>query len=201
MILILLIFFWRAAGAMATVALLPFLFVALWVPDIANVRLDDTTHYLGRVSGIGWIDPSAMEIRHRIDQVRYFVTDLSRRGAPIFDFSNQPALYFFCDRPNPTRFYQVPILSPPEFQRETILALEKAKPPVVIRRSPQEFDVFDGIDNAIRAQAVAAYLDDFYSFAHTTRGVEVWVRKSPAPPLNLAGYLRRLRVPTLKELG
>ena len=201
MILILLIFFWRAAGAMATVALLPFLFVALWVPDIANVRLDDTTHYLGRVSGIGWIDPSAMEIRHRIDQVRYFVTDLSRRGAPIFDFSNQPALYFFCDRPNPTRFYQVPILSPPEFQREVIIALERAKPPIVIRRSPQQFDVFDGIDNSVRAQAVASYINDYYSYNASTWGVEIWTRNASARRLNIDGYMRQIRLPSLRELG
>jgi hypothetical protein len=199
MILILLVLFARV-GRLWVALLVPLLAVALWVPDIANARLDDTTHYQGRVSH-AVRDPQAEEIKNRIDAVRYWVWQHSKPNQPIFDFSNQPALYFFCERPNPTRFYQVPILSPPAFQRETILALEKAKPPVVIRRSPQEFDVFDGIDNAIRAQAVAAYLDDFYSFAHTTRGVEVWVRKSPAPPLNLVGYMRRFRIPTLKELG
>jgi hypothetical protein len=171
------------------------------VPDIANARLNDTTHYLGRVSGIGFIDPSAAEIRHRIDQVRYFVTDLSRRGAPIFDFSNQPALYFFCDRPNPTRFYQVPILSPPEFQREVIVALDAARPPIVIRRSPQEFDVFDGIDNSVRAPAVASYINDYYSYAASTWGVEVWTRKARMPRLDLDGYMRQIRLPSLQELG
>jgi len=201
MIVILLVFLWRAAGPMATMALLPLFFVVLWVPDIANARVDDTIHYLGRVSGIGFIDPSAAEIRHRIDQVRYFVADLSRRGAPIFDFSNQPALYFFCDRPNPTRFYQVPVLSPPEFQREVIVALERAKPPIVIRRSPQQFDAFDGIDNSVRAQAVASYINDYYSYAASTWGVEVWTRKPRVPPLNLDGYLRQIRLPSLKELG
>ncbi|HEX9406374.1 MAG TPA: hypothetical protein VF975_03605, partial [Thermoanaerobaculia bacterium] len=201
MILILLVFLRRAAGAIATVALLPFLFVALWVPDIVNSRLDDATHYLGRVSGIGWVDPSASEIRHRIDQVRYFVTDLSQSGAPIFDFSNQPAFYFFCDRPNPTRFYQVPILSPPEFQREVILALERAKPPIVIRRSPQEFDVFDGIDNSVRAQAVASYINDYYSYAASTWGVEIWTRNAGSGRLNLDGYMRQVRLPSMKELG
>jgi hypothetical protein len=200
MILILLVLFARAAR-LWVLLLVPFLAFALWVPDIANTRLDDTVHYQGRVTGAAFKDPQADEIKNRIDAVRYWVWQHAKPNQPIFDFSNQPALYFFCERPNPTRFYQVPILSPPAFQKETILALQRAKPPVVIRRSPQEFDVFDGIDNAIRAQAVAAYLDDFYDFAHTSRGVEVWVRKSPEPALNLAGYMRRFRVPTLKELG
>ncbi|MEO8033796.1 MAG: hypothetical protein ABI837_05140 [Acidobacteriota bacterium] len=183
------------------IAVLPLFLVVLWVPDIANGRLDDTIHYQGRVSSIGFVDPEAVEIRHRIDQVRYYVFSLSRRGAPIFDFSNQPAFYFFCDRPNPTRFYQVPILSPHEFQRETIMALERAKPPLVIRRSPQQFDVFDGVDNSIRAQAVAAYIDDHYAYARSVRGVELWQRKAASYRFDPDSYLRRIRIPTLRELN
>jgi hypothetical protein len=201
MIVILLVIFARTAGRLAAAALLVILSVALWAPDIANSRLDDLTHYQGRVSGIGWVDPQAMEIRHRIDQVRFWVTQLSPRGAPIFDFSDQPALYFFCDRPNPTRFYQVPIMSPPAFQREVILALERAKPPIAIRRSPAGFDVFDGIDNAVRAQAVASYLDDHYVYDSSTWGTELWRRKDPAPALNLAGYMREIRIPSLRDIG
>ncbi|MEA2568421.1 MAG: hypothetical protein QOI24_422 [Acidobacteriota bacterium] len=187
---------------LAAIAILPFIAIALWVPDIANARIDDTVHYLGRVSRIGYIEPAAEDIRHRIEQVRYHVFELSPKGSPIFDFSNQPAFYFFCDRPNPTRFYQVPILSPREYQRETIVALERAKPSLVIRRSPQEFDVFDGIENATRAQAVAAYIDDRYAYARSTRGVEIWKRKPGASaPISVDSYLRRIKLPTLKELN
>jgi hypothetical protein len=191
----------QAFVILATAIVVPLLAVMLWVPDIANMRLDDMTHYLGRVSHIGWIDPAAEEIRNRVIGVKSVVDELSKPNEPIFDFSNQPALYFFCERPNPTRFYQVPILSPREYQIETIRALERTKPPLVIRHSPQEFDVFDGIDNSIRAQAVAGYIDDHYSYAGSTRGVEIWRRRTDAPPLNLNGYLARIRIPTLEELG
>jgi hypothetical protein len=191
----------QAFVILATAIVVPLLAVMLWVPDIANMRLDDMTHYLGRVSRIGWIDPAAEEIRNRVIGVKSVVDELSRPNEPIFDFSNQPALYFFCERPNPTRFYQVPILSPREYQIETIRDLERAKPPLVIRHSPQEFDVFDGIDNSIRAQAVAGYIDDHYSYARSTRGVEIWRRRTDAAPLNLNGYLARIRIPTLEELG
>ena len=215
MILILLVFLGRASASvwrtrdraaqafvtLAAAASMPLLAVMLWVPDIANLRLDDTTHYLGRVSRIGWIDPAAEEIRNRVDAIKSVVDSLSKPGQPIFDFSNQPALYFFCDRPNPTRFYQVPILSPRAYQIETIRALEHARPPLVIRRSPQEFDVFDGIDNSIRAQAVAAYIDDHYTFARSTRGVEIWRRRAESSPLNMAAYLNLIRIPSLEELG
>ena len=191
----------RPLAIVSLIALFPILYVTLWVPDLMNARLDDVTHYAARVQQREFVDPALPEIQQRIREVRDGVTRLSKPGEPMFDFSNQPALYFFCDRPNPTRFYQVPIMSPWEFQREVIVALELARPPVVIRRSPQGFDQFDGIDNTVRAQAVAAYLDDHYEYADTRYGVELWKRKRTAVPLLTDLYLRRISVPTVKELG
>ena len=184
---------------LAAAAVAPLFFTALWVPDVLNFRLDDLVHYQPRVNG-SIREPIADEVNGRIESVRYHVYDLTPKGSAIFDFSNQPAFYFFLDRPNPTRFYQVPILSPADFQRETIEALERAKPPLVIRRSPQGFDVFDGIDNSIRAQAVAAYIDDRYAYARSVRGVELWTRKNTNERLNARSYLRLIRVPSAKEL-
>ncbi|MBV9495464.1 MAG: hypothetical protein JOZ54_14540, partial [Acidobacteria bacterium] len=185
---------------LAAVALFPLLFVALWVPDIINLRINDALHYQGRVSRIGFVDPEAEEVRNRIDSMRYHVFELTKPGQPIFDFSNQPAFYFFCDRPNPTRFYQVPILSPRRFQEEAIVELEKAKPALVIRRSPSGFDNFDNVDNTTRAQAVAAYIDAHYAYNRSVRGVELWTRKKPESRFELGSYMRRIRMPSEKEL-
>ncbi|MGZ8833391.1 MAG: hypothetical protein ACXW19_09395, partial [Thermoanaerobaculia bacterium] len=80
-------------------------------------------------------------------------------------------------------------------------ALERTKPPIVIRRSPQGFDVFDGVDNSIRAQAVAAYIDDHYAYARSTRGVELWTRKPVSQRADAGHYLRLIRIPTAKELS
>jgi hypothetical protein len=191
----------QAFLVLACVVLLPLFVFALWVPDIANARLDDTIHYWPRVTHIGYVDPAAEAIRYRIQDVGYYVYQHSRKGDPIYDFSNQPALYFFTNRPNPTRFYQVPIASPRAFQREVIERLERAKPPVVIRRSPQGFDVFDGVDNSIRAQAIAAYLDEHYEYTLTTRGVEIWTRKRGRLPYTLDAYLAQIRMPDKKQLN
>ena len=136
----------------------------------------------------------------RITDVSKGIRELTRRGEPIFDFSNQPAFYFFADRPNPTRFYQVPILSPREFQAETIRDLERARPKVVIRRSPEMFDQFDGVTNDLRAQAVSAYLDETYRFYRSVRGVELWTRRRDVRPRTVADYLRAIRLPNQEEL-
>jgi hypothetical protein len=190
----------RVFLAALAAAIVPAIAVLFWIPDLINVRLNDLVAYTTRVQHLKIDDPLAEEVRWRIHDVTEEVKALTPRGEPIFDFSNQPAFYFFTDRPNPTRFYQVPILSPREFQAETIAALERAKPKVIIRRSPERYDQFDGVPNELRAQAVAAYLRDAYEFHKTTRGVELWTRRRDARPLAVARYLRAIRLPDAKAL-
>jgi hypothetical protein len=189
----------RAFVAAVAVSAIPVIAVLFWIPDLVDARLQDFTRYYGRVLHVDR-DPRAEEVSWRIKDVAEEVGKLTRRGEPIFDFSNQPAFYYFADRPNPTRFYQVPILSPPELQAETIQVLERSKPKVIIRRSPELFDQFDGVTNDQRAQAVSAYIDDLYRLRKAVRGVELWTRRTDARPRNAAAYLRLIRMPDEKEL-
>jgi hypothetical protein len=189
----------RAFIATLALSAIPVIAVLFWIPDLINARLQDFVRYYGRVLRVDR-DPNAEAVQWRITDVVNNVRELTKKNEPIFDFSNQPAFYFFADRPNPTRFYQVPILSPRAFQAETIRALERAKPKVVLRRSPELFDQFDGVTNDLRAQAVSAYLDDTYAFYRSVRGVELWTRRKDARPRPVAEYLRRIRVPAQKEL-
>jgi hypothetical protein len=189
----------RAFVAALAVMAVPVVGVLFWIPDLVNARLHDFTRYYGRVLRVDR-DPNAEAVQWRITDVVANVRELTKPNEPIFDFSNQPAFYFFADRPNPTRFYQVPILSPREFQAETIAALERAKPKVILRRSPELFDMFDGVTNDLRAQAVSAYLDDMYGFHRSVRGVELWTRRTDAQPRAVADYLGLIRLPDKKEL-
>ncbi|HVE73277.1 MAG TPA: hypothetical protein VNI54_18050 [Thermoanaerobaculia bacterium] len=189
----------RAFITALAVSAVPVVAVLFWIPDLVNARLQDFVRYYGRVLRVDR-DPNAEAVQWRITDVVNNVRELTRKNEPFFDFSNQPAFYFFADRPNPTRFYQVPILSPRAFQEETIRALERSKPKVVLRRSPELFDQFDGVTNDLRAQAVSAYLDDTYAFYRSVRGVELWTRRKDAKPRAIAEYLGRIRVPGEKEL-
>jgi hypothetical protein len=186
--------------AFVVAAAVPLVAVLFWIPDLVNARIEDFIRYQAREQRT-FHEPQADEVMDRINAVSWEVRSLvPRRDEPIFDFSNQPAFYFFCDRPNPTRFYQVPILSPRAFQAETIAALERAKPKVVLRRSPEGFDTFDAVPNIVRAQAVAAYLDDCYELYKSVRGVELWKRRKEARSAPLASYLRLIHVPGTHEL-
>ena len=189
----------RAFVAMLVVAALPVVAVLFWIPDLVNARINDLVRYHARVLRVAH-DPAADLVQWRIKDVTAEIRRLTNRSQPIFDFSNQPAFYFFADRPNPTRFYQVPIFSPREFQAEVIDVLERTKPRVVIRKSPDGFDQFDGVTNDLRAQAVSAYIDDSYQFHRSIRGVELWTRRPNAKPLATAQYLRRIRLPEKNEL-
>lgn len=189
----------RAFLATIVVMSIPAFAVLFWVPDLVNARLDEVARYSSRVLR-SERDGKAEEVAARIDSVSTEVWKLTRPGEPIFDFSNQPAFYFFVDRPNPTRFYQVPILSPPALQAETIRALARSRPKVVLRKSPEGFDSFDGVTNDLRAAAVSAYLEDNYHFHRSLRGVEIWTPKPGARPAPLATYLRRIRLPEREEL-
>jgi hypothetical protein len=158
----------RAFVAALTAAAVPVVAVLFWIPDLVDARLHEFTHYYFRV-----LSPerdSKAELTHwRIRDVSGELQALTKRNEPVFDFSNQPAFYFFADRPNPTRFYQVPILSPREFQAETISALERTKTKVILRGSPELYDQFDGVSNDVRAQAVSAYIDENYRFHKSVR--------------------------------
>ena len=189
----------RAFVAALAVLAVPVAGVLFWIPDLVNARLHDFTRYYGRVLRVDR-DPNAEAVHWRVTDVVAHVHELTKPNEPIFDFSNQPAFYFFADRPNPTRFYQVPILSPRDFQAETIAALERARPKVILRRSPELFDMFDGVTNDLRAQAVSAYIDDVYRFERSVRGVELWTREADAKPRSVADYLGLIRLPDKKEL-
>src|SRR5438874_9668936 len=122
--------------------------VVFWIPDLINARLDDVINYQRRAINV-IVDPRADEVQARIDEVRHEIQSLTRAPEPIFDFSNQPAFYFFVDRPNPTRFYQVPIASPREFQNEIIHDIERARTKVIIRKTKEWIDEFELITNEV----------------------------------------------------
>lgn len=190
----------RAFVAMLVAAAIPLIAVLFWIPDLVSARLTDFTSYYARLLGVNREHRAEM-MHWRINDVSKDIGLLTKPNEPVFDFSNQPAFYFFANRRNPTRFYQVPILSPREFQAETIAALERAKPKVVIRRSPELYDQFDGVTNDVRAQAVSAYLDDMYRFHKNVRGVELWTRHAGAKPRRVQDYLALIRIPERKELA
>lgn len=167
-----------AAALLIATAVGAVLGVVLWVPDLLHARLTATIQYRPRVSGVGWSDAQGEAVRIRIAEVSDAVRRVAAPNDPIFDYSNQPAFYFFAQRHNPTRFYQMPVASPVRHQKEVIADLEKSTPRVVLRESPEDYDRFDGVENEVRTPLIARWIEERYELRQIVRGVELWTRRA-----------------------
>jgi len=91
-----------------------------------------------------------------------FVDSLGPRDQPIFDFSNDRALYYLLQRKPSTRCMEVSMLSVPEMLAEAMAQL-KANPPVcVIVSGDPVIANFDGVSNAVRVPELARWMDANY---------------------------------------
>jgi hypothetical protein len=190
----------RGFLALATAIALPLLLFVFWIPDLLNARLENVITYRERLQTVGWSDERGREVAERVGAIQHEIQRMLRPGEPIFDFSNQPAIYFYANRPNPTRFFQIPILSPRELQKEAIEDLESAKPRLVTRRSPEGYDAFDGISNDDRAAAVSSYIDEHYQYAKSVRGIELWMRRPDPVRFDLRRHLAAIVPPSRVEV-
>jgi hypothetical protein len=96
-------------------------------------------------------------------QLRALVTFTSNNSADqdyVLDLSNEPALYFFLRRRNPTRFYQVPLMAP--FQSEVLRSLTEHPPRFVVLSSGTWLDRIDRIPNADRIPDVWRWVSARY---------------------------------------
>lgn len=78
----------------------------------------------------------------------------------MLDLTNRPGLYFFLQRTNPTRFYQVPLMAP--FQEEVVRDLERSPPSVVLLEGNGPLDNMDGVSNSRRIPLVWAHVQKHY---------------------------------------
>ena len=170
----------KVAIVMTAVALIPVGLTISWAPSLLEENLDETIEYRARRSGTA-PDPAGEMSTRRIDRVAAEIRARSDSDDPILDFSNQPAFYFFANRRNPTRFYQVPLMSPIGHQEEVIRDLQSDPPAVVIMSSPDAFDRFDTITNRDRALLVSSWIEHHYSPAVRVEGVDLWVPSADQP--------------------
>lgn len=91
-----------------------------------------------------------------------FVDSLGPADAPIFDMSNERALYYLLQRKPPTRVMEVSMLSVPELLDEALRQLEANPPVAVILKGYPSVTVFDGVPNEVRVPELARWVDAHY---------------------------------------
>jgi hypothetical protein len=96
----------------------------------------------------------------RLQALRAFTNAHVPPGGWILDLANQPALYFFLERSNPTRFYQTPLMA--AFQDEVLADLRKRPPHLVVVASGTWLDAPDRRANRDRVPRVWDYVLEHY---------------------------------------
>lgn len=88
------------------------------------------------------------------------LVEANAKPGGMLDLSNRPALYFFLDRVNPTRFYQVPMME--FFQDEVIADLKRTPPACVLLQPGSPADAPDGRSSESRIPRVRAYVTEHF---------------------------------------
>ena len=97
-----------------------------------------------------------------LGSLKNFVDSLGPQDAPILDFSNERALYYFLQRKPSTRVMEISMLSVPSLFSEAMAQLE-AKPPLcVIVSGHAEIAAFDGVPNSVRVPKLLEWIDAHY---------------------------------------
>ena len=81
---------------------------------------------------------------------------------PIFDFTNERALYFMLKRKPASRCFDVPMLSAYPLLSEAMLELQTSPPVAVILGGDPAVAVFDGVPNEVRVPELARWIEVSY---------------------------------------
>jgi hypothetical protein len=114
-------------------------------------------------------------------------------GERVFDFSNNPALFWYLLRLDPaTRYYHVSMAIRQATQHDLIGELRKEQPKIAVFSSDWlGLPFWDGIANEVRHYDVSRYLLDHYHPLLHSHGFLVFARNgAPTPPVsNVANKL------------
>ncbi|MEX0879936.1 MAG: hypothetical protein WD451_09435 [Thermoanaerobaculia bacterium] len=91
-------------------------------------------------------------------------------GARILDLTNRPGLYFFLDRPNATRFYQVPLMQP--FESQIVASIDES-PPAMVILAGGDLEAPDGVPNRERIAHIWSLVLERYPLSIVVRNNEL----------------------------
>jgi hypothetical protein len=128
------------------------------------------------LSSMGYVSDNEEQLT---DDLGTFLSAFLKPGQEIYDFSNQPGLYFYTlyYRPASRHFFTVTD-SNQASQEETIADLEANRPEfaVLYGTAPGSLSVYDGIPNAVRDYDTSQYLLDHYRPFADVDGQIIYVR-------------------------
>ncbi|HET7489594.1 MAG TPA: hypothetical protein VFJ85_16825 [Acidimicrobiales bacterium] len=109
-----------------------------------------------------------------------------RPGDPVFDLSNNPALFhYLLDTPPATRYYDVSMAIRRVAQEDLIGELRRTRPKVVVLDGGYGLPTWDGVPNEVRHYEVSEYVLRRYRLLTDVRSFVILLRDDlPAPSLD-----------------
>jgi len=164
---------WRRAIAYALVAVA--LLVPLWgyleISENVTAAVDLAKGWKARQSHEGMV-PFPFRNASDIYTDRQNAADLTAlnefiqsrfpAAAPIFDFSNERALYYLLERKPATRCLDIMTMTWPSLTDEAIAEMDENPPACVIVKGYEVLYKFDQIPNDMRAPRIAKWIDEHY---------------------------------------
>jgi hypothetical protein len=128
------------------------------------------------LSSLGYVSNSQQQMA---DGVGTFLSTFLKPGQEIYDFSNQPGLYFYIldYRPASRHFFTGTDFTLAS-QKETVADLESNRPEFVVMYGSGggALPVWNGISNAVRDYAISEYLLDHYKPFADVDGQVIYLR-------------------------
>jgi hypothetical protein len=128
------------------------------------------------LSSLGYVSNSQQQMA---DDVGTFLSTFLKPGQEIYDFSNQPGLYFYIlDYRPATRHFFTATDYDLASQNETIADINNNRPEFVVMGGSADgaLPVWDGVSNAVRDYAISQYLLDHYRPFAEVDGQIIYVR-------------------------
>jgi hypothetical protein len=192
---------WLAPRYLTTAVALGVVLFTAPVSPVDAVRL--TPHHFRatvvdhpEIERLGFATPQVVD--------RTFLADLStildaylEPGDPLFDFSNNPAVFhYLLERAPATRYYHVSMAIRRGTQADLVEELDLARPKVVVFTSMTGMPSWDLISNQVRHYDVSAHVLERYEPLLYHRGFLIFGRKDLSHP-SVAGLRARLAAPIL----
>jgi hypothetical protein len=109
-------------------------------------------------------------------------------GDRLFDFTNEPALFFYLIDRNPsTRYFHATLAKSEDLQRDQIERLRQARPKLIIFDNTASLGLatWDGIPTNVRHYDVSHWILDNYRPLLTLRTYTIYARRDQPPPWQL----------------
>lgn len=113
----------------------------------------------------------------KFDTLRATVQNLSRKDDCVYDFSNQPGLYYFLKRKPASRFFSPAYIATDTQEKEVITDILRCNTSIIILKSNTPFDAIDGIETSKRTPELYSYLIHNYAWHATIDGIELFRKK------------------------